>query len=250
MEGSSGEGDLEGSDDEQDDGDDDDDDFLREVARVDELAPPDPRPGRADRIAHFRILDELGRGGMGIVYLAHDEKLRRSVALKVLPPSVTRHEEKRRRFLREARAAASVSHPNLATIYDVGEEDGRVYIAMEQVEGRTLRELLARGRLPLDDVLELAGQILAGLSKAHEKGIVHRDLKPDNVMVTAEGVAKLLDFGLAKQDRDVDVPLGEADTATSDTGARQVLGTPGYMSPEQARGKPVDSRSDIFSFGV
>ena len=268
---------------------DDVDDFLRELARVEDMAPPSRQPLAGQTLGRFRILSELGRGGMGIVYLAHDENLRRAVALKLLPPSLTRQDERYRRFLREARAAASVTHPNLATIYDVGEVEGNVFIAMERVEGRTLRKALAGARPTIEHTVDIATQILAGLTKAHQAGIVHRDLKPDNIMVTDEGVVKLLDFGLAKQrDRvpaeqasspaandlsaeggtraDAGVEPGDPneaarggapglddpplETAQRDTAADQLIGTPGYMSPEQVRGGAIDPRSDIFSFGV
>src|SRR6188508_241887 len=178
---------------------DDADDFLREVAHVDDIAPPSRHPLPGQTLGRFRILSELGRGGMGIVYLAHDENLRRAVALKLLPPSLTRQEERYRRFLREARTAASVTHPNLATIYDVGEVEGNVFIAMERVEGRTLRKVLAGGRPSIEQVIDISTQILAGLAKAHLAGVIHRDLKPDNIMLTDDGVVKLLDFGLAKR---------------------------------------------------
>jgi serine/threonine-protein kinase len=259
--------------DDEDDDRDGEDAFLREVARVDAVPPPSSRRSSeseqhrvsslgpplgppfapllvGQRIGRFRVLGELGRGGMGIVYLAHDDQLQRSVALKVLVTSLTRHEERRRRFLREGRVAASVTHPNLATIYDVGEDDGRIFIAMERVEGQTLRRILASRRLTVDETLDLTTQILAGLAKAHQAGVVHRDLKPDNVMVTDDGVVKLLDFGLAKLHRG---SPGEApgDSAVGhDTADHQVVGTPSYMSPEQARGQPVDARSDIFAVGV
>jgi serine/threonine-protein kinase len=230
--------------------DDEHDDFLREVAFVEDVSPPARQPLVGQAIGRFRILSELGRGGMGIVYLAHDESLRRSVALKLLPPSLTRQEERYRRFLREARTAASVTHPNLATIYDVGEVEGNVFIAMERVEGKTLRSVLAGGRLSIEQAGSFAAQILAGLSKAHRAGIVHRDLKPDNVMVTDEQVIKLLDFGLAKQHKPVAEDAADGADGARDTAADQLLGTPGYMSPEQVRGLPLDARSDIFSFGV
>jgi eukaryotic-like serine/threonine-protein kinase len=161
--------------------------FLREVARVEDVAAPSPQPLLGQAIGRFRIMSELGRGGMGIAYLAHDETLRRAVALKLLRPSLTRQDERQRRFLREARAAASVTHPNLTTIYDVGEVEGRVFIAMERLEGKTLRQVLAHGRLPIEEAARVAAQILAGLARAHQAGFVHRDLKPDNVMVTTEG---------------------------------------------------------------
>jgi eukaryotic-like serine/threonine-protein kinase len=269
-----------------DDEPDDADDFLREVAYVEDVAPPARQPAPGQMLGRFRILSELGRGGMGIVYLAHDENLRRAVALKLLPPSLNRQDERYRRFLREARAAAAVTHPNLATIYDVGEVEGNTFIAMERVDGRTLRKLLAGGRPSLDEAVEIAVQILSGLAKAHQAGIVHRDLKPDNIMITDDGVVKLLDFGLAKQHDGVSAALvgsvglagstelagsvelagstgvaaavegaGSAtverhESAPRDTGADQLLGTPGYMSPEQVRGGPSDPRSDLFAFGV
>ncbi|HTV26051.1 MAG TPA: protein kinase [Polyangiaceae bacterium] len=243
---------------------DDADDFLREVARVDDIAPPARAPSPGQTLGRFRILSELGRGGMGIVYLAHDENLRRAVALKLLSPSIARKDERTRRFLREARAAASVTHTNLATIYDVGEVEGNVFIAMERVEGRTLRKVLAAGRPSIEQAVDIATQILAGLAKAHLAGIVHRDLKPDNIMLTDDGVVKLLDFGLAKQHdgaasgvRAADVAAAAAagssdalDSAPHDTAENQLLGTPGYMSPEQVRNSLIDPRSDIFAFGV
>jgi len=230
------------------------DDFLREVAHVDEMAPPARPLLPGQTLGRFHILSELGRGGMGIVYLAHDDNLRRAVALKLLSPSLTRKDERTRRFLREARAAASVTHRNLATIYDAGDLEGHVFIAMERVEGRTLREILGGGRPALERALDIAAQILAGLGKAHQAGVVHRDLKPDNIMLTDDGVVKLLDFGLAKQ-HDVGalgalgIP-GDPEGMQRDTEENQRLGTPGYMSPEQVRGGPIDARSDIFAFGV
>ena len=248
-----------------DEPDDDADEFLREVARVDDIAPPARQPSPGQTLGRFRILSELGRGGMGIVYLAHDENLRRAVALKLLSPSLSRKDERTRRFLREARAAASVTHPNLGTIYDVGEVEGNIFIAMERVEGRTLRNVLAGGRPSIEQAVDIATQILAGLAKAHLAGIVHRDLKPDNIMLTDDGVVKLLDFGLAKRHdgaapgasespggaRDASAAAAEAhDSVQLDTADNQLLGTPGYMSPEQVRNSPIDPRSDIFAFGV
>jgi eukaryotic-like serine/threonine-protein kinase len=228
--------------------------FLREIAHVAELPPPMPGPGIGERIAHFRILAELGRGGMGVVYLAHDERLLRSVALKVLSTTLTGPDDRGWRFLREARAAAAVSHVNLATIYEVGEVDGRIFIALERIEGKTLRQILASRRLPVDEAVGLAMQMLAGLTRAHQVRVVHRDLKPENVMVTDEGVVKLLDFGLAKRHGARPVDPGSIDQVDTipleDTAAPKLLGTPGYMSPEQARCETVDARSDIFSFGI
>jgi serine/threonine-protein kinase len=225
--------------------------LLRAVARAPDrpLEPPDP-----ERLAHFRVVGRLGRGGMGVVYRAEDEKLRRAVALKALPDT-SRDDERRQRFLREARSAAAVAHPNVAVVYEVDEADGRVYIAMELVEGENLRTRLDRGRLDTASAMDIARQIGRGLAAAHEKGIVHRDLKPENVMLTPGGVVKLLDFGLAKVAAakpalgTTDAALAKTETlVTSDEG--RVMGTPDYMSPEQAFGEPVDVRSDVFSFGI
>jgi Tol biopolymer transport system component len=214
-----------------------------------DLHPDDPA-----RVAHFRLLGRLGQGGMGVVYRAEDEKLRRVVALKLLPDA-SRNEERRQRFLREARSAAAITHPNVATIHQVDEVDGRVYIAMELVLGDSLRDRLEGGPLDLVTARELAIQIARGLAAAHDKGIVHRDLKPENVMITPDGVVKLLDFGLAKaasespQTGKTAAALAKTETrVTSEDG--RVMGTPDYMSPEQAVGAPLDVRSDVFSFGI
>jgi serine/threonine protein kinase len=209
---------------------------------------------RADVLAgavlgHFRVGEVLGKGGMGVVYRAVDEGLQRVVALKVLAPAVAAMPDRRSRFLREARAAAALSHPNIAAIHEVGEDGGRVFIAMELVEGQTLKTRRAAG-LPLDEALRLAREVVRGVAHAHDRGVVHRDLKPDNVMVSPEGQVKILDFGLAKRlgpgEGDDDGPHAEASVTRSD----QIMGTPGYMSPEQAMGRPVDHRADIFSFGA
>jgi serine/threonine-protein kinase len=207
-------------------------------------------------IAHFRVTRKLGAGGMGVVYEAHDEKLRRTVALKVLPPEYTKNEERRSRFLREARSAAAVTHANIATVYEVGEDGDRIYIVMELVEGVTLRKKLAGGALTVRETVTLGKQIAKALARAHEKGVIHRDLKPDNVMVTKDGEVKLLDFGLAKlrEVAEEGAPtasvLEQEETSSHVTQEGRVLGTPGYMSPEQATGKPVDRRTDLFSLGV
>jgi serine/threonine-protein kinase len=205
-------------------------------------------------LAQFRITGVLGEGGMGVVYEATDEKLRRTVAIKVLPEGFARDEERRARFLREARSLAAVTHGNIATVYDVGDADGRLFIVMERVEGRSLRDLLGEGPLPLPRALHVARGVARGLTKAHEKGVVHRDLKPDNVMLTDDGEVKILDFGLAKllveeASRDAKT-LAHDQTALQDTEEGRVLGTPGYMSPEQTKGQGIDLRTDIFSFGV
>ena len=207
-----------------------------------------------DRVAHFRILSRLGQGGMGVVYRAEDETLRRAVALKLLTDA-SGSDEKKQRFLREARSAAAISHPNVAVVHQIGEADGRIYIAMELVEGESLRARLDRERLGVATACELATQIARGLAAAHEKGIVHRDLKPENVMITPGGVVKLLDFGLAKAGNDPqtssseDAALAKTETLVT-SGDGQVMGTPAYMSPEQAVGELLDVRSDVFSFGT
>jgi serine/threonine-protein kinase len=217
------------------------DSFLRVVAeapdRDPQLTSDDPK-----QVAHFRVAERIGRGGMGIVYRAVDERLDRVVALKILPRPAEMEEDRRLRFLREARAAAAVTHPNIATVYEVGEERDYVYIAMEHVRGATVRALLERGPLPVADALRIALGVARGMAKAHERGVVHRDLKPDNVMLNEEGEAKILDFGLAK------LHAAPLDAARTKTGQR--LGTPSYMSPEQWEGRDVDARSDVFSFGV
>ena len=208
-----------------------------------------------ETIKHYRIEEILGQGGMGVVYRARDSRLERSVALKLLPVEFTEDPERRRRFLQEARAASAVTHPAIAQVYDVDEADGAAFIVMERVEGRTLRKLIEAGELDLLGAIEIAMQIAGGLAKAHEAGIVHRDIKAENIMVTPDGHAKILDFGLAR----LLEPHGLEATPPDDlsrmetvarTQAGMVLGTLRYMSPEQARGQSTDNRSDIFSFGV
>jgi eukaryotic-like serine/threonine-protein kinase len=201
-------------------------------------------------LAHFRIDAKLGEGGMGVVYRATDMKLGREVALKVLPRDVAGDDERRWRFLREARSAAAVTHPNIATVYEIGDADGDVFIAMELVLGETLRDKIARG-LPHAESWRIAKEIARGLSRAHDKGVVHRDLKPENVMVTTDGEVKILDFGLAKlRDPSGGGLLGPAVSGTQKTMEGRVMGTPSYMSPEQAEGRAdIDARSDVFSFG-
>jgi serine/threonine-protein kinase len=241
------------------------DSFLAEVARIPSRADvplpgPVPRPG--DRLGRFTLLSEIGRGGMGVVYAAEDSTLGREVALKVLP--TCGDDERRRRFLGEARSAAALTHTGIATVYDVGEVEGHVFIAMELIRGRTLRAALDQRALPLPEALRIAREIARALRKAHARGVIHRDLKPENVMIADDGQVKLLDFGLAKRSHAVEVSsLGGVSTEVAPTGdgphvttggmrteEGRVLGTPGYMSPEQAKGRPVDARSDVFSFGV
>jgi eukaryotic-like serine/threonine-protein kinase len=206
-------------------------------------------------LSHFRVVDRIGEGGMGVVFRAEDERLGRAVALKVLPPERLADEEHRLRFLREARAAAAVTHPNIATVHEIGEAGGVVFIAMELVEGRTLREAIGGKPLSLREAVRLAAEIADGLAAAHAAKVVHRDLKPDNVIVTADGRVKILDFGLAKllderREREPGEASRLATISNEMTQAGRVLGTTAYMSPEQARGLPVDARSDVFSFGV
>ena len=186
---------------------------------------------------------------MGEVYRARDTKLGRELALKVLPVEVSTDAGRLNRFEQEARSASALNHPNIVTIYEIGRVDATSYIAMELVSGRMLRDLLVEGPLPIRRLLTLAAQVADGLARAHEAGIVHRDLKPENVMVTREGVAKILDFGLAKLVTTTGSEVSQLATV-SGTQPGLVMGTVGYMSPEQASGKPVDSRSDQFSFGA
>ncbi len=202
-------------------------------------------------LSHYNVLGELSRGGMGIVYRALDVKLERHVAVKVLPPELVLDEERKHRFLKEARAAASLKHPNIAVIHEVDEVDGVTFLVMELIEGEKLSDRLARERLSFSRALALAVEVADGLSQAHERGIVHRDLKPANIMVTGDGHAKIIDFGLAKLVEPIQDASSHLETAARvETGAGRVMGTLAYMSPEQARGLEVDHRSDLFSLGV
>ena len=206
-------------------------------------------------LGHFRIERMIGRGGMGAVYEAVDEKLERHVALKVLL-----HEGdsalNRKRFLREARLAAKLTHPNIATVFEVGEYESNLYIVMELLEGQSLRKLLAR-RIPIDDALGIARDVARALARAHVGGVTHRDIKPENVFITAPAPnvlhTKILDFGLARQQSGKPRPVAkqtEKNTSTGGTAPGDLVGTPGYWSPEQARGEEIDARTDIFSFGI
>jgi eukaryotic-like serine/threonine-protein kinase len=211
------------------------------------------------RLAHYQVRSLLGVGGMGEVYLAQDTKLDRAVALKILPAEFAANKNRMRRFEQEARSAAALNHPHIAHVYEIGEAEGKHFISMEYIEGETLRHKIHREKTPLPKLLKYLAQVAGGLAKAHEKGIVHRDLKPDNVMITRDGYAKILDFGLAKliETRQQTVDDDEVSSAAATVRLRQhstpgtVMGTVGYMSPEQAQGRvnEIDHRSDVFSFG-
>jgi serine/threonine protein kinase/tetratricopeptide (TPR) repeat protein len=204
-------------------------------------------------IGHYRVLERLGEGGMGEVFLVEDLRLQRKAALKLVSAHLTRDESRRQRFIQEARLAASVDHPHIAAIHDIGEVDGRTYIAMEYVEGRSLREVLRAGQVKLRQALDYAIEASDALAKVHDKGVIHRDLKPENLIIANEGYLKIIDFGLAKL-ADPVAQSGLADAVTREGPVRTaegvVMGTIGYMSPEQVRGETIDARSDVFSFGA
>jgi len=203
------------------------------------------------RLGPYELLDSLGAGGMGEVYRARDTRLQRDVAVKVLPAELSSDGARLDRFRREARSASALNHPNIVTIYEVGQSDSTSFIVMELVDGKNLRQMLNAGSLPLRKLLGIASQVADGLAKAHAAGIVHRDLKPENVMVTLDGFAKILDFGLAKLTH-TDSHKGQTEQIPTlgRTEPHFVMGTAGYMSPEQAIGQRVDFRSDQFSFGA
>src|SRR5882762_378157 len=210
-------------------------------------------------LAHYRIVSKIGAGGMGEVYLAQDTRLDRRVALKILPVDVAANRDRMERFVREAKSAAALNHPNIAHMYEIGESAGTHFIAMEFVDGQTLREKIHQERTDLKKLLRYLQHTAEGLAKAHAAGIVHRDLKPDNIMITRDGHAKILDFGLAKLIEPQLTNAGTSDNAGDAATAimqqhstpGMIMGTVGYMSPEQAQGKTneIDQRSDIFSFG-
>ena len=196
--------------------------------------------GTRANLGPYTIVGELGQGGMGAVCTAHDPRLKRQVAIKLLPPDLTRDETAKQRFLQEAQAASALDHPNICTIFEINEAaDGQLYLVMAHYEGETLKERIERGPLPVDDAVDIATQVGHGLARAHAAGIVHRDIKPATRIITSDATVKILDFGLAK--------LVEAEGVTQ-TGT--AIGTVAYMSPEQARGEEVDHRTDIWSLGV
>src|SRR5258706_565885 len=202
--------------------------------------------------AHYEILSKIGAGGMGEVFLARDTKLDRSVAIKFLPEEMASQSDRLARFVQEAKAASALNHPNIITVYEIGEFEGTNFIAVEYIEGKTLRERMSSARISFDEILSIAIQTAEALSAAHNAGIVHRDVKPENIMIRPDGYVKVLDFGLAKLAEQNGVE-GDAEDATRKlvkTHPGVVMGTTSYMSPEQARGKEVDARSDVFSFGV
>lgn len=201
-------------------------------------------------ISHYRIIKKLGAGGMGEVYLANDTILNRKVAIKFLSSKTSNDANASRRLIREAKAAATLDHPNICAVHEVGEEQGRHFIVMQYVEGETLDCRIKKQTVELSEALTIAVQIADAIAEAHARGIIHRDLKPQNIMISTRGQAKVMDFGLAKEVRETSQLESEAETLGLLTEPGVILGTVPYMSPEQVRGEAPDARSDIFSFGA
>jgi len=203
------------------------------------------------QLGSHEITALLGKGGMGEVYRARDLKLKREVAIKILPEEFSRDADRVSRFQREAEVLASLNHPNIAAIHDLDEDSGTRYLVLELVEGDTLADRIARGPIPVEEALTVAKQICEALEAAHERGVIHRDLKPANVKITSEGKVKVLDFGLAKaiESNAPNPTVSQSPTLVTGSMAGMIMGTAAYMSPEQARGRTADQRSDIFAFG-
>ncbi|MDX2039631.1 MAG: serine/threonine-protein kinase [Acidobacteriota bacterium] len=232
-------------------------DLAAEWAKVNQQFSQQPKSSRTEKLklqqfGPYQVVAKLGKGGMGDVYLAEDTRLRRKVALKLLPIELTTRKEWLRRFELEALAASATNHPNIITIYEIGKTDESHFIAAEYVEGKTLRQMIDAGRLEFSTAMDIAAQVASALSAAHAAGVYHRDIKPENIMVRPDGLAKVLDFGLAKQSKTPSLLTSSNATTVVEilTAPGTVVGTPQYMSPEQARGLAVDYRTDIFSLGV
>ncbi len=204
-------------------------------------------------ISHYKVLEKIGEGGMGVVYRATDTKLNRDVAMKILPEQFASDSQRMARFQREAEVLASLDHPNIGQIYGIEDAGQTKALVLQLIEGPTLADKIAQGPIPVEEALKIALQMAEGLEAAHEKGVIHRDLKPANIKITPEGQVKILDFGLAKAmegETPPDTNLSQSPTLTAAaTQAGVILGTAAYMSPEQARGQPVDKRADVFAFG-
>jgi serine/threonine protein kinase len=221
---------------------------IGSAAAVAAFKAPAFAPGA--QLGAYRIVERLGAGGMGEVYRALDSRLTRDVALKVMAPEMDANPDRRQRFAREAQAASRLNHPNIVTIYDIGEEHGVHFIAMEYIRGKTLAQSIPPNGMPAAGAVRYAAQMASALAKAHSAGVIHRDVKPANIMITEDGLVKVLDFGLAKLGPTAPGWEAGSPVSAAATEAGMILGSAAYMSPEQASGRPVDARSDIFSWGL